>query len=130
MISAVALASGGREKRRILQIETPMNRKAAAPKPSIIRCASCDGFGWFDDEFDGKSEGCDWCAGVGYVYHQDGRDLAIPQVDFEAVSDELERLEHERLRELGYQGAARKPWQQEIRKDTQLGRNPYIGGDA
>ena len=35
----------------------------------------------------------------------------------------------ERLRELGYQGAARKPWQQQIRKDTQLGRNPYQEDD-
>lgn len=54
----------------------------------------------------------------------------IPKADFEAVADELERLEQERLRELGYQGAARKPWQQQIRKDTRLGRNPYSGGDS
>ena len=107
-----------------------MNRKAASPRASIIRCASCDGFGWFDDEFDGESADCDWCAGVGYVYRRDGRDSAIPKADFAAVADELERLEHERLRELGYQGAAKKPWQQEIRKDTQLGRNPYAGGDG
>ena len=107
-----------------------MSQKAASPRASIIRCASCDGFGWFDDEFDGESADCEWCAGVGYVYRRDGRDAAIPKADFAAVADALERLEHERLRELGYQGAAKKPWQQEIRKDTQLGRNPYTGGDA
>ncbi len=106
-----------------------MEKKSAAPKASIVRCASCDGFGWFDDDFGGESADCDWCAGVGYVYRLDGRDAAIPKADFEAVAEELERLELERLRELGYQGAARKPWQQRIRKDTQLGRNPYAGGD-
>ena len=102
---------------------------SASPKTSIVRCASCDGYGWFDDDFDEESADCDWCAGVGYVYQRHGRDAAIPRADFEAVADELERLEQERLRELGYQGAAKKPWQQEVRKDTQLGRNPYADGD-
>lgn len=94
--------------------------------PRIIRCVSCDGFGWFEDDFSGESEDCDWCAGAGYVYRDgDGRDRPIPQADYASVADELERLELERLRALGYQGSARKPWQQAIRKDTQLGRNPY-----
>ena len=100
-----------------------------SPTASIVRCASCDGFGWFEDDFSGASADCDWCAGVGYVYRRDGRDSAIPQADFEVVADELEGLEHERLRELGYQGAAKKPWQQQIRKDTRLGRNPYAHGE-
>ncbi len=91
----------------------------------IIRCASCDGFGWFEDDFSGESVDCDWCAGAGYVYHEAGRDTTIPKVDYASVAETLEQLELERLRELGYQGVARKPWQQQIRKDTQLGRNPY-----
>ncbi len=92
----------------------------------IIRCASCDGFGWFEDEFSGEVEDCDWCAGAGYVYRDGtGRDSPIPPADYAAVADELERLELERLRELGYQGSAKKPWQQAIRKDTRLGRDPY-----
>ena len=97
---------------------------------SIIRCASCDGFGWFEDEFSGESEDCDWCVGAGYVYRDEaGRDRPIPKADYSAVAEELERLEVERLREMGYQGGARKPWQQAIRKDTHLGRNPYSGDD-
>ena len=96
----------------------------------IIRCASCDGFGWFEDGFSGESEDCDWCAGAGYVYrHDDGRDAPIPQADYASVANELERLELERLREMGYQGGARKPWQQAIRRDTHLGRNPYQDED-
>ncbi len=98
----------------------------SAPGAQIIRCLSCDGFGWFEDDFGGESEHCDWCAGVGYVYRDaDGRDAQIPRADYATVADELERLELERLRELGYQGAARKPWQQAIRRDTRLGRDPY-----
>ncbi len=92
-----------------------MNRK------TIARCASCDGFGWFEDDADN----CDWCAGAGYVYHAAGRDSIIPEADYPAVADELEALELERLRELGYQGVAKQPWRQRIRQDTQLGRNPY-----
>ena len=96
----------------------------------IIRCASCDGFGWFEDDFSGDAEDCDWCAGAGYVYRDgDGRDAPIPQADYASVANELERLELERLREMGYQGSARKPWQQAIRKDTHLGRNPYQDED-
>jgi len=98
----------------------------------IQRCVSCDGFGWFEDDFSGEAEDCDWCAGAGYVYRDEqGRDRPIPQTDYAAVAAELERLELERLREMGYQGQARKPWQQAIRKDTHLGRDPYRDdGDA
>ena len=92
----------------------------------IIRCVSCDGFGWFEDDFSGEAEDCDWCRGVGYVYRDDaGRDLPIPEADYAALAETLEGLELERLREMGYRGAAKKPWQQTIRKDTHLGRNPY-----
>lgn len=95
---------------------------------SIIRCASCDGFGWFEDSFSGATENCDWCGGVGYVYRDAaGHDQPIPKTDYARVADELERLELERLRGLGYQGSAKKPWQQAIRKNTKLGRDPSGG---
>lgn len=98
----------------------------SASKPRIVRCVSCEGFGWFEDDFSGEAEDCDWCAGAGYVYRDAaGHDAPIPIADYAAVAAELERLELERLREMGYQGGARKPWQQAIRKDTHLGRNPY-----
>ena len=92
---------------------------------TIVRCESCDGFGWFDDGTNGQAEDCDWCAGAGYVYRQGRRDSVIPRSDYAGLHDQLEVLELERLRELGYQGEAKKPWQQRVRKDTQLGRNPY-----
>ena len=96
------------------------------PERRIVRCISCDGFGWFDDEFSGAAEDCDWCAGIGYVYRDEAnRDRAIPPSDYAGVAEELERLEEERLRELGYQGGAKRPWRQAIRKGTQLGRDPY-----
>ena len=96
----------------------------------ISRCVSCDGFGWFEDEFSGEAEDCDWCAGAGYVYRDAaGRDSPIPKADYERVADELERLELERLREMGYQGGARQPWRQAIRKHTHLGRDPYQSAD-
>ena len=98
----------------------------SASDRKIERCASCDGFGWNEDEFLGAVEDCDWCAGVGYVYRDGaGRDRPIPKADFNEVADELENLELLRLREMGYQGSAKKPWQQTIRKDTSLGEDPY-----
>ena len=97
----------------------------------IVRCASCEGFGWFEDDFSGEAEDCDWCGGAGYVYRDDaGRDTPISKADYASVADELEQLELERLRELGYQGAARKPWQQAIRKDTNLGQDPYQDAES
>ena len=93
----------------------------------ILRCVSCDGYGWLDDDF-GGGEDCDWCRGTGYVYRSDdGSDTPIPKADYAKVAEELERLEAERLREMGYQGRARKPWQQAIRRDTSLGQDPYAG---
>jgi len=94
----------------------------------IVRCISCDGYGWFEDEFTGEVEECDWCAGVGYVYRAaDGTDRKIPLEDLriESVSQQLEALEAKRMREMGYQGQARKPWEQAIRRGTQGGINPY-----
>ena len=96
----------------------------------IVRCASCDGFGWFDDDFSEQAEDCDWCDGVGYVYRDEQRrDAPIPKSDFEAVADELEGLEAQRLREMGYRGGAKKPWQQAIRKGSRLGQNPYAADE-
>ena len=92
---------------------------------TIIRCPSCVGFGWFEDDI-GTGVDCDWCAGAGYVYRDAaGRDLPIPPETYPQVAEELEALEVERLRDLGYQGGAKKPWQQQIRQGTQLGRDPY-----
>jgi hypothetical protein len=82
---------------------------------TIVRCVSCDGYGWMDD--DGEARDCDWCGGVGYVYRDaSGADRPIPPADFGAVGERLEQLEVERLREMGYTGEAKKPWEQAIRK--------------
>jgi len=92
----------------------------------IVRCVSCDGFGWFEDDFTGETEDCDWCDGIGYVYRRDdGSDMIIPKSDYGRVADVLEKLETERMREMGYQGEAKKPWEQSIRDGTQGGENPY-----
>lgn len=81
----------------------------------IIRCASCDGYGWFDDE--DSAADCDWCGGVGYVYRDpNGVDHRIPAGEFAQVADRLEALERERLRDLGYTGEAKRPWEQAVRK--------------
>ena len=89
----------------------------------IVRCPSCDGYGWFEDA--PQDADCGWCGGVGYVYRDAaGVDALIPRADFEAAAPELERLELERLREMGYQGVAKKPWQQAVRRNTRLGRRP------
>lgn len=92
---------------------------------NIVRCPSCDGFAWVEDEFTGESEECDWCRGIGYIYRKNDTDSHIPKADLASISEELEQLEEERMHELGYQGQAKKPWQQAIRKNTQLGQNPY-----
>ncbi|MCA9912800.1 MAG: hypothetical protein KC496_05610, partial [Anaerolineae bacterium] len=94
----------------------------------IVRCISCDGYGWLEDEFTGETEDCDWCGGIGYVYRlQDGTDQKIPQSELQdaMISRELERLEKDRMQEMGYQGSAKKPWEQDIRRGTQGGINPY-----
>ncbi len=84
---------------------------------TIIRCVSCDGFGWTEDDDDGSAQDCAWCGGVGYVYHENGIDRRIPPTDYAAVSDQLEALELERMREMGYSGSAKKPWDQPVRQE-------------
>jgi hypothetical protein len=82
----------------------------------IVRCVSCEGYGWFEDD-DGQAQDCDWCSGIGYVYRDaDGLDKRIPPADYEKVSAQLEQLETQRLRDLGYTGEAKKPWEQKIRQ--------------
>jgi hypothetical protein len=83
----------------------------------ITRCSSCDGYGWFEDEETFETVDCDWCDGTGYIYRDDkGIDRKIPPEDYGKVSAQLERLETERLREMGYSGTAKHPDEQEIRK--------------
>lgn len=83
---------------------------------NIIRCLSCDGFGWFEDD-GGEAQDCDWCGGIGYLYRDaNGLDRRIPATDYEGVADRLELLETERMREIGYSGEAKKPWEQKIRQ--------------
>lgn len=83
----------------------------------IVRCVSCEGYGWFEDD-DGQTQDCDWCGGIGYVYRDaNGLDIRIPPADYQAVSAQLEQLEIERLRALGYTGEAKKPWEQKIRQN-------------
>lgn len=88
----------------------------------IVRCISCEGYGWFTDEFSGETEDCDWCNGVGYVYRDANNvDSRIPEADYGKVADRIEKLEIKRMRDLGYQGQPKRPWEQNIRKGTQLG---------
>jgi hypothetical protein len=87
------------------------------PSLSIVRCPSCEGFGWCEDE-EGEAQDCEWCAATGYVYRDaQGVDRKIPTTDYAQVAEQLEQLETERLREMGYQGQARKPWEQIIRQE-------------
>lgn len=91
----------------------------------LVRCPSCDGYGWHEDDFSGEVADCAWCGGVGYVYQQaDGVQRRIPQADYAQVADELEALEKERMRELGYTGAAKPPWEQDVRRGTRGGVHP------
>jgi hypothetical protein len=83
----------------------------------IVRCLSCDGYGWLTDDFSGETVDCDWCGATGYVYRDEhGIDHRIPEADYGKVASTLERLETERLRELGYSGDAKHPSEQQIRK--------------
>ncbi len=95
-------------------------------KERVIRCPSCDGYGWFEDDETAEAVDCDWCKGIGYVYRSaDGVDRPIPRQDAELVAETIENLERERLHALGYSGQAKKPWEQDIRKGTKGGVNPY-----
>jgi hypothetical protein len=96
-----------------------------------IRCPSCDGYGWHDDEFTGEAADCAWCGGIGYVYqHPNGVQQPIPESDYARVSDQLEALEQQRMRDLGYDGEAKPPWEQAIRKGTRGGVHPSERDDA
>jgi hypothetical protein len=86
----------------------------------IVRCVSCDGYGWVVDEFTGEESDCDWCHGTGYVYRDaSGVDQPIPEAEYGKVADLLERLEEKRLREMGYSGSAVHPDEQPIRRQDQ-----------
>ncbi|NDJ62366.1 MAG: hypothetical protein GYB67_14660 [Chloroflexi bacterium] len=92
----------------------------------IVRCASCDGYGWLDadllDDLDGADQAeavldCDWCGGGGYVYRDDrGVERRIPDADYPKLAATLEQLERERMRDIGYTGSAKHPTQQAIRQ--------------
>jgi len=85
-------------------------------KMNIKRCESCEGYGWFEDEFTGETVDCDWCGGAGYVYRDAaGVDHKIPTADYGKIADTLEKLEAERLHDMGYTGSAKHPRDQEIR---------------
>jgi hypothetical protein len=91
----------------------------------IVRCVSCDGYGWTEDDFTGEAEDCEWCGRTGYVYEgDDGVQRPIPDADFEGVRAQLEALEQARLREMGYTGEAKYPWEQAVRKGTRGGLHP------
>lgn len=92
---------------------------------AVVRCASCDGYGWHTDEFTGEAEDCGWCGGIGYVYQgADGAQQPIPEQDYGKVADAVETLERDRMRELGYTGDAKPPWEQDVRKGTRGGQHP------
>jgi hypothetical protein len=97
----------------------------------IVRCPSCEGYGWTEDEFSGENESCAWCDGAGYVYQgADGVQRPIPNTDYETVATELERLEKQRLHEMGYTGEAKPPWEQNIRNGTVGGLHPSEREDS
>lgn len=83
----------------------------------IVQCVSCDGYGWFEDDFTGETTECDWCGGTGYVYRDaEGLDHRIPEADYGKVSAILEKLEEKRLQDMGYTGTAKHPDEQPIRQ--------------
>lgn len=91
----------------------------------IVRCISCDGYGWHEDDFTGDVEDCTWCNGTGYLYSDDnGVQRQIPHADYGKVADQLEQLERDRMREMGYTGEAKPPWEQNIRRGTKGGLHP------
>ena len=75
----------------------------------IVRCPSCEGYGWLEDDFSGETEDCNWCNGIGYVYRTDeGVDQQIPQADLQKseISEQLEALEKERLRSSSFKSSS------------------------
>jgi hypothetical protein len=95
----------------------------------IVRCPSCAGYGWVEDELEGGVQDCDWCDATGYLY-EDGKGIQrrIPHVDYGIVADQLEALEQQRMRELGYQGLPKPPWEQAVRTGTKGGQHPHQRG--
>ena len=88
---------------------------------TIVICAACDGYGTIEDDDTGETIACTWCGGAGYVYRNEHNvDRVIPDVDYPRVADQLEQLERQRLRALGYTGEAKKPWEQEVRKGKDI----------
>lgn len=82
--------------------------------------------------FDEDNHECAWCAGIGYVYRDANHvDRPIPKDDLQRadVSQRLEALEEARMRDIGYTGSAKHPWEQDIRDGTQGGVNPYDAAD-
>ena len=77
------------------------------PEEQLVRCPSCDGYGWFAEESQqDRTEDCSWCGGIGYVQRDAGGvDRPIPSCRYAEVATELEQLDEARLRELGYSGA-------------------------
>lgn len=88
----------------------------------ISRCPSCDGYGWVDGDWGSDDpQDCDWCAGIGYVYIlPSGAHQPIPPADYGKVAYQLEALDHQRMREIGYTGEAKPPWEQAIRNRSQF----------
>jgi hypothetical protein len=83
----------------------------------IVRCVSCDGYGWEIDDFTGDAVDCSWCNGTGYLYRDvDGVDHRIPEADYGKVQHQLEQLEQTRMEEMGYSGTAKHPDEQPIRR--------------
>lgn len=92
---------------------------------NIVRCISCDGYGWHTDEFTGEAADCTWCDGTGYLYEDaNGVQQRIPAADYGKIAAQLEQLEQERLHEMGYTGKAKPPWEQSVRKGTRGGVHP------
>lgn len=86
----------------------------------IVRCVSCDGYGWEIDDFSGEAVDCGWCDGTGYLYRDTaGVDHRIPAADYGRVQERLEQLEQTRLREMGYSGTAKHPDEQPIRHQNE-----------
>lgn len=86
---------------------------------TIVQCPSCEGYGWFNDEFDDSVVDCDWCNGTGYVYRDENNiDHRIPPEDYGKVAEILENLEQNRLQDMGYSGQAKHPNEQEVRQNN------------